>query len=224
MSVKTKTNKTLNIKNIKDKIRLDKAYTNYCKIANKNLPYKFSYLDEWLLKKSKLLLNESENFLSKFITTHRVYKRGTLIKVDFGVNLGSEMSQVHFAIVLNNFDNPKNNILMVIPLTSKYSKFNTNLGNIINDKLLDKVNFELQKLDNKEETKLEKLNTLKSYYQSNVKTTYACCSLITTISKSRILPPINEYDIIGREKCSSEIMNKIDKEITDRFTQDFTSK
>lgn len=87
----------------------------------KKKPYKFAYLDEWLLKNSKLLLTEAKEYETKTNQTYKTYKRGTIIKVDFGVNLGSEMSQVHFAIVLNNYDNPKNNILTVVPLTSKPS-------------------------------------------------------------------------------------------------------
>lgn len=62
--------------------------------------------------------------------------------------------------------------------------------------------------------KLNKINTLLSYYKSNVKNTFACCSLITTISKDRIFPPINEYDIIGKEKCSDDVMDIIDTAIT----------
>lgn len=215
--------------NIKEKIKLEKAYLNYYNIIEKKLPYKYSYLDEWILKKSKLLLDETiEDEVDK---KYRVYKRGTIIKVDFGVNLGSEMSQVHFAIVLNNYDNQKNNILTVVPLTSKNNKFNLNLGPLVIGKLIDKVKLEMIKIGYNEEynsvsedtpenrIKLKKLLTLLSYYKSNEKNTYACCSLITTISKTRIFPPINEYDIIGRAKCSTEVMEMIDKEVLDKITK-----
>lgn len=227
--------------NIHEKIRIDISYNNFHKIIDKNLPYKFSYLDEWLLKKSKILDKESE-YLEKSLKNplnvkrqrFRTYQRGTIVKVDFGIGLGSEMSQIHFAIVLNNYDNPNNNILTVIPLTSKSSKFNLYLGTLVMDILLKKIEDEFQpikeKLDNnelltiKESTKLNKLNTLISYYKSNVKGTYACCSLITTVSKERIFLPVNEYDIIGRARCSSEIMNQIDEEIKKRFTLTSNSK
>jgi hypothetical protein len=46
---------------IKDSIKIDKSYINYQKVIDMKLPYKFSYLDDWLLKKSKLLLKETEN-------------------------------------------------------------------------------------------------------------------------------------------------------------------
>lgn len=217
---------------VREKIKLDKAYLNYHNIIDKNLPYKFSYLDEWMLKKSKLLLTESENLSNEDDeieknNKYRVYDRGTIIKVDFGVNLGSEMSQVHFAIVLNNYDNPKNNVLTVVPLTSKNSKFNLNLGALVIKKLTNKIQKEINNLSNnltneennilETKIKIKKLHTLCSYYKSNEKNTYACCSLITTISKSRIFKPINEYDIIGRTKCSASVMEKIDLEIKDRI-------
>lgn len=225
-------NKVKNITSFKERVKLDNAYINYYNIIDKNLPYKFSYLDEWLLKSSKLLLNETNNFETEVNQTYRTYKRGTIIKVDFGVNIGSEMSQVHFAIVLNNYDNPKNNILTVIPLTSKPGKFNLNLDNLVIDKFVMKIKTELLKIGVKEEydidnvelplsnkIKIKKLCMLLSYYKCNQKNTYACCSLITTISKERIFKPINEYDFIGKERCSSLVMDKIDREIIDKFTK-----
>lgn len=221
--------------NLNEKIRLDKSYNNYHKIINKKLPYKFSYLDEWLLKKSKLLNNESNRLMTELEGVQntkrqlfKTYQRGTIVKVDFGVGIGSEMSQIHFAIVLNNYDNPKNNILTVIPLTSKRSKFNLYLGTLIIDALINKIQKELEPIEKKinnseditieEHTKMNKLKTLLEYYKSNVKSTFACCSLITTVSKERIFLPINEYDIIGRAKCPTEIMDKIDEETKKRFT------
>ena len=194
------------IQKINDNIKLDQSYINYHKIINMKLPYKFTYLDDWLLKKSKLLLEETKNIL-KNTKRYKKYERGTIIKVDFGVGLGSEMSEVHFAIVLNKYDNPKNNILTVIPLTSKKSKFNLDLKNLITD-LIDEIEEEIKNCND---------DKVLDYYKSNHKNTYACCSLITTISKTRILSPINEYDIIGRKKCSDEVLDLIDKDIKDKF-------
>ncbi len=202
------------IQKINDNIKLDQSYINYHKIINMKLPYKFTYLDDWLLKKSKLLLEETKN-ISKNTKRYKKYERGTIIKVDFGVGLGSEMSEVHFAIVLNKYDNPKNNILTVIPLTSKKSKFNLDLKNLITD-LIDEIEEEIKNC-NDDKVKETKLHNVLDYYKSNHKNTYACCSLITTISKTRILSPINEYDIIGRKKCSDEVLDLIDKDIKEKF-------
>ena len=215
--------------------KLNQVCVNYQKIINKNLPYKFSYLKDWKLKESKLLLKESSQYENKDIKrTHKVYKRGTIIKADFGVNLGSEMSQIHFAIVLNNYDNQNNNVLTVVPLTSKKSKYNLDLKNLVTDKLISKTNEELiniglieefklmaPKLHMKANNKIDQLYTILSYYKLNAKNTFACCSLITTISKSRIFKPINEYDFVGKMRCSSDVMDKIDYEIINKFTKSF---
>lgn len=56
-----KDEKTIDI-SLKERIRLDKSYINYHDTIDKNLPYKFAYLDEWLLKNSKLLLSEANKF------------------------------------------------------------------------------------------------------------------------------------------------------------------
>ena len=62
------------------------------------------------------------------------------------------------------------------------------------------------------------LISLNEYYKTYMKNTYACPSLITTISKERIFPPVNEYDLIGKSKCSKEQMKIIDNEIQNRFS------
>lgn len=225
---------TKKINNMLKSTKLNKAFDNYKIIINKNLPYKFSYLDEWIYKNSNLLLNEAENIVQKYKT----YKRGTIIKVDFGVNIGSEMSQVHFAIVLSKSDNPRNNVLTVLPLTSKKGRFNICLDTLIANKLLEKLKFEKKKLEkiisdtNSKDSNIEKaknkqyiinsqINKLKflaKYYKKSLKTTYGCANLITTISKTRLLNPINEYDIIGKTICPDEVLNTIDNEIIQKFT------
>lgn len=160
-----------------------------------------------------MLLNESIRFIED--KNYKKYERGTIVKVDFGVGIGSEMSQIHFAIVLNNYDNYRNNILTVVPLTSTKNKFNLNLEGLIYDLIID-IEEELKKCKN-DKVKETKLHNVLDYYKCNKKNTYACCSLITTISKTRILSPINEYDIIGRKKCSSHILELIDNDLKDKF-------
>lgn len=225
-------------KSLYENIRLNKAFNNYKKIVDKKLPYKFSYLDEWMLKSSNLLLKET----NKEVKTYKTYKRGTIVKADFGVNMGSEMSQVHFAIVLSKNDNPRNNVLTVLPLTSKSGKFNLCLKTLVADKLVEKLEIEekhlqdeLKKIEkefkkrkisrkkiiNKQENiKVEtnKLLFLINYYKKSLKISYGCTNLITTISKTRLLKPINEYDIIGKALCPSEVLDIIDKDIIQKLT------
>lgn len=67
-------NKTTIANNISEKIRLDKSYNNYHKIIDNNLPYKFSYLDEWLLKKSKILNKEAERLIMELEEPENIEK------------------------------------------------------------------------------------------------------------------------------------------------------
>ena len=83
----------------------------------------------------------------------------------------------------------------------------------------EEFNLENKTLTIEEHTKIKKLYTVLIYYKSNIKNTYACTSLITTISKTRVFKPINEYDFVGKERCSKEVMDKIDKEIIEKFTK-----
>ncbi|EUJ46192.1 type II toxin-antitoxin system PemK/MazF family toxin [Listeria fleischmannii] len=54
--------------------------------------------------------------------------------VDFGINVGHEMSGNHFAIVLNKNDSPKNGVLTVIPVTSKPKQNLVQLDSLISEK------------------------------------------------------------------------------------------
>lgn len=77
---------------------------------------KYRYLHNWTLQKSKYLLNDEHAYLG----SKKVYRRGAIVNVDFGVNVGTELSGNHFAIILNKNDGPSNDKLTVIPLTSHY--------------------------------------------------------------------------------------------------------
>lgn len=81
-------------------------YTNH---GNKKL----EFIPSWLLHESEMLLEEHKHY-SHF----KVYKRGAIVNVDFGVNVGDELSGPHFAIILNKNDSPTRGVLTVLPLTS----------------------------------------------------------------------------------------------------------
>lgn len=77
---------------------------------------KFKKLPRWLDNVSYRYNQESEN---KFPQKYYHYSRGTIIQVDFGINMGSEFCGPHFAIVLDKKDNSRKRTLTVVPLTSK---------------------------------------------------------------------------------------------------------
>lgn len=81
---------------------------------------KFERLNNDLFYKSKHFKLENENTNPK--RKYPYFKRGTLLFIDFGVNLYSEFSGPHYAVVLNKNDHSNNPVITVIPLSSKQKK------------------------------------------------------------------------------------------------------
>ena len=106
---------------------------------------KFRFLPNWLEKESNLFLSETQNIRKDYNTL----KRASLIFVDFGINIGSELSNRHWAVVLNKNDSPKSRNLTVIPISSKEKKFSVKIDEVIQSKsdpflisILKKLGFE----------------------------------------------------------------------------------
>lgn len=134
--------------------KIDKSCKNYKYIYNTH-NNKFIKIGNWLEKESSIFKNEADNIKYKKPN----FKRGQIIKVDFEINVGSELSNTHFAIVLNGDDNTNVDNITVLPLTSKKGYKRLNIGYIL-----------------KNYDKNEKYNC----------ESYALITQITTISKKRI--------------------------------------
>ena len=96
-------------------LKLMKAYNNDIQISDMNLKDKFTEFENSKLNESETLLYEVNVKPTRF----KRYSRGQIVKVRFGVNIGSEFSGDHYAIVISKQDTMLNPILHVIPLTSK---------------------------------------------------------------------------------------------------------
>ena len=153
--IKTKTKEKFQIE------KIENSCTNY-KEAYITKHVKFLKLGNWLEKESTIFKNEASNK----VNNKPNFKRGEIVKVDFGVNIGSELSNTHFAIVLNSDDNNSVDNITVIPLTSKKGYKRVYLGNLLKP-------FNDKRYDNKE--------------------TYALITQITTISKMKIFADIRCY-------------------------------
>lgn len=99
---------------------------------------KADLLAYWIESFSSYLLNEEKFDYSKIPK----YKRGDVISVNFGFNVGSEHGGRHYAIVLDNDNKQSSRVITVIPLSSGTLE-NTNerdvyLGNELYDKLKNK--------------------------------------------------------------------------------------
>ncbi|WP_288531870.1 type II toxin-antitoxin system PemK/MazF family toxin [uncultured Secundilactobacillus sp.] len=87
--------------------------------------FKMSRIPIWINSYGYWLRKENSHQLPKY---YRVFKRGTLVMVNFGVQLGAEFSGNHFAVVLNRNDNKYSPVLTVVPLSSKEKRWYANLG------------------------------------------------------------------------------------------------
>ena len=81
--------------------------------AEKHLK-KANLISKWL-KQYKNLLSFEEVFNP---TRNISYKRGDVVKVNFGFNIGSEYGGVHYAVVLDKENAHHSPVVTVIPLTS----------------------------------------------------------------------------------------------------------
>lgn len=179
-----------------------------------NLNDKFTEFETSKLDERRTLLYEIE----KKQRTFKRYSRGSIIKVKFGVNIGSEFSGDHYAIVLSKQDTMYNPVLHVIPLTSDNSQYNLNVGKIIyNEKEINNLKHLYQtKTNNIELNKIKKC--LKYYEKNKNRKSYACIKHIKTISKLSIQKPMNEYDYLIKLKISKKMLEKIDYSLVKEYT------
>lgn len=106
------------------------------------------------------------------------YKRGDILKVDLGYNVGSEEGGLHYAVVVEKENSIHNPVITIVPLTSvKSGKDLTRLrpgevflGNELFLNFLDKFTLEFEKAYN--EHKLL-LSTIQSFESSDTKSSAA---------------------------------------------------
>lgn len=110
----------------KTKDKIDIACQTFKKIHKSKID-KFNKLDSWLEKESNIFYNETTIRNQQYPN----FKRGQIIKVDFGVNIGTELSNTHFAIVLNSDDTNSNDNITVLPITSKNGYKRIYLGKLL---------------------------------------------------------------------------------------------
>ena len=198
--------KTITARNSTSDKRIDYACQNFKQIKNSGHE-KFKNLDKWLKKESNIFQKEITYVPTNFMK----YKKGTIVKVDFGLNIGAELSNVHFAITMDNNDNIYKETISVIPLTSKPGKNKTDLGSLIFDEFINKMNKEIKTINNEKD--LKEIKDLILEYDKYKKLTFANISQFRCISKNRILYPLNKYDLIGKSRVSKNVLDKVTQEL-----------
>lgn len=206
-------NKT--IQKTRKHLKLLDAYENNIEISDKNLGDKFTHFEDSKLDESKTLLFET----NKVTKTFQRYSRGSIVRVKFGVNIGSEFSGDHFAIVISKGDTAYNSVLHIIPITSKKHKKSLNVGNILYNE--NEINNLKVILEN--ETNIENIKNIKrviKYYEYRKETvSYACIDHIKTVSKLSVNKTMfKSYDYLEKIKCNDELLKIIDECIIKEYT------
>ena len=119
--------------------KIDIACNNFKQVHQSN-KIKFKTLDDWLNKESNIFLKEV-NSKNK---TFKKYLRGQIVKVDFGINIGSELCYTHFAIVITKKDSIYSDIITVIPITSKNGNNRISLGNLLHKAYPNSLKYNLK--------------------------------------------------------------------------------
>lgn len=121
------------IQNKKEAIKsINKLLEQYINDPSEKHLKKANILSYWLKDFSKYIQNEEHFDPAKNIS----YKRGNIVKLNFGFNVGSEYGGLHYGVVLDKNNEHNSPVLTVIPLTSiKENKTvhpnSLNLGNDI---------------------------------------------------------------------------------------------
>lgn len=194
--------------------KLTKAHNNNLTISDMRLKDKFTYFEDSKVHETESLLYE----VTKKPTKFKRYSRGRIVRVQFGVNIGSEFSGDHFAIVVSKGDTMMSSTIHVIPITSKKHTKNIEIGNVLyyDDKISNLKKLLANTKNNKDARKLRK--TINFYEKRKDIISYACIDHLKTISKISICKVLNEFDYLPNIKLSSELMKKIDEEIIKEYT------
>jgi len=187
------------------------------------------WLNDW---NEKFLKNEKQFDPKKLIK----YRRGNIVSVHLGYNIGSEQGGLHYGLVIDNNNEKSSKVITIIPLRSLKDnekpediddRFELYLGDAI---LTDKIKFlenQIAYLDEqikqstikdkshilcsrKRDRYIKELNNLK-------KGSVAIVSQIRTISKMRIYEPIKAYHSLSNFILSTDKLNEIDNMIKKLF-------
>lgn len=177
----------------------------------------------------------------------RRYKRGDILKVHLGYNIGSEEGGLHYAVVLDRNNSIKCSTVTVIPLTSVkpttdiqnlrpgnvylgnelFTNLNSNasllyrqLKSMLGD-LLEKAECStdenLQPELDRINSELYRLKRMRTEIQKMKKGSIALTRQITTISKIRIYDPKTSHDVLSWVRLSNEKLDAIDNAVSEYF-------
>lgn len=169
----------------------------------------------WLLDYVKMLGYEDATVPMSF----KKYKRGDVIKANFGHRIGSEQGGLHYAIVVDVNNHVKSNTVTVIPLTSVKPNVDlTKLGSnrlYIGDEIYKAIISKLNQIPN---SNPRKKGLVKEYNRLKIGS-IALIGQIVTISKYRIYDPISTNNVLHGIKVSDATLTLLDDKIKELFTK-----
>lgn len=152
------------IQNKKEAIRaLNNMFELYINDSNDKHLKKANLLSYWIKDYVRMIKFE-ENFEP---TKNIAYKRGNLVKVNFGFRVGAEYGGLHYGIVLDNHNDHNSPVVTVIPLTSskdteEIHENNVELGNEVYRSLKIKYDTISKALKEEQEEIQNELNLFKT--------------------------------------------------------------
>ncbi len=171
------------------------------KKANKNLK---QIIDNNYIRQKNYYVFNNTNISyedTMLITKKAVLKRGNVVWIDFGFNIGNEFGGMHPAVILKNFDKD----LFVLPVSSKKPIEYEKLEKILADGKISEKECEARKNKITEIVQLNDISGFKKMMR---------WANITRIRKVSLLR-LNFSGTIGR--IDGEYMNEISKKISEEF-------
>lgn len=218
--------------------KLNNLMTTY--ISNPELVNNADKLAYWLEDYCRFLSFEKD-FKPHMLKS---YKRGDVIKVNLGYNIGNEEGGLHYCVVVDKNNSNYSGIITVIPLTSDKGKplhfSEVPLGNEIYERFTEKYNsmkLSLSSNINKvahqhnnndtDSNAISKMVETLDLFKTLMKIedemkkmkngSIAIVSQITTISKQRIYDPQKTGDILSGLRISNESLDLINAKMKQLF-------
>ena len=214
----------------------ERALCDISNMLNECPDEKHRYLLSCWLSEYSQYIKQERTFKPQFL---KRYKRGEILKVNFGYRLGAEEGGPHYAVVLDKANSPYSDIVTVLPLSSKKptnkpNKYTLDLGEEIYLLLKYKADNAFSRsitnisispnpatpgqeisvsveIDySKTQAILDEINTMKEG-------SIALISQITSISKMRIIKPLRTTEALSGICLCSDSLDKIDSRIRDLY-------
>ena len=212
--------------------RLDESFNKHIEL----LEYKKSHLLAYWINDFANYHDEENTF---DFSSLKNFKRGDIVKVNLGFNVGKELGGLHYCVVINKYDNKHSGTLNVIPLTSSkedkiYNKKTcADLGDELYNVLFSKFTAELEQVTSRfgnlenlpyeERVKELKYISKRSDYLEKIRDeihkmkhgSIAYVNQITTISKQRVF----KTPILSGIRISNNSLNLLDEKIKSIYTK-----